>query len=442
MGSEELGRGTYGQVKNVNGVAVKTFDDVSRLIQEYCALVKLEDCRHVVNHDYVNLEKRQMGMELYDMDLSKWIDRNRGEHRKFLKLFKGFLKGLIYMHCKNLVHADVKPGNILVDSKRLKSVVADCGFVSKVPNQKCKLTASRYRDPVFLGFKSHDMYSCGVILIEYFGKSKRLKVHSKLISLINYRVKSQSFKEELIELVEDSKKEKKNVYKVLTKLSDKYQKSLRKINSKNEILAIEKKIETIHTIVDICKREEYVKIMESAESIPDSKISKIAKNLVQPTHNKRISSLELYKKLYGEKAKRYRKDDRIFSSEIPECKGFKQKLDKAFKEYTLNNFDDEYIRANCEAMRKYPHKFWENFNDNDFTNICISISNLKLSNIEIDTLSMLVASYVYCCIYKRSIVTETLYNIIMSKYYEDKIDRVKEIMHKLVCNKKFVYSLY
>ena len=443
--SEDLGHGTYGEVRNVGGVAVKTFGDISRLIQEYCALVKLEDCKYVVNHEYVNLGKSEIGMSLYDMDMSRWIHENRGDHKKFFKVFKGFLKGLIYMHCKNLVHADVKPGNILVNSKKLKGVVADCGFVSKVPNQKCKLTASRYRDPNFLGFKSHDMYGCGVIIIEFFGKLKRLKVHAKLTSLVNSKIKSQAFKDELLELIEDSKKEKKNVYKVLLKSVEKCQKSLKKTNSKSEISSLEKKIELINTIIEICKREEYVKIMESAESIPDKKISKIARNLVQPTHNKRMSSLKLYKKIYKEKAKRYNRHDLLFSNEFSEILllDFRQKLEDSFKEYTTRNFDDEYVRLNCEAMKKYPLKFWENINEIDFDKVCVSITTLQNSNIEVTTMHMLVAFYIYCCIYKRSIVSETLYNIIMSKqYHTPSSEKVVSIMNKLVSNKAFVYSLY
>lgn len=443
--SEDLGHGTYGEVRNVGGVAVKTFGDVSRLIQEYCALVKLEDCKYVVNHEYVNLGKAEIGMNLYDMDMSRWIHENSGEHKKFFKVFKGFLKGLIYMHCKNLVHADVKPGNILVNSKKMKSVVADCGFVAKVPNQKCKLTASRYRDPVFLGFKSHDMYSCGVILIEYFGKLKRLKVHGKLISLVNKRVKSQAFKEELLKYIEDSKKEKKNIYKVLSKIVEKSQRLLKKSNNKNEIISIEKNIELVNTIIEICKREEYVKIMESAETISDKKIAKIARNLVQATHNKRMSSLELYKKIYGEKAKRYNRHDFISNFEFPETlvTVFKQKLEESFKEYTLRNFDDKYIKLNCETLRKYPFKFWDNINDNDFIKICGSITTLQDFNIEITTMHMLIAFYIYCCIYKRSIVTETLYNIIMSKHHNSpSSEKVVTIMHKFISNKRFVFSLY
>lgn len=438
MNEKDLGEGTYGQVRSVNGIAVKKFSDTSRLIQEYCALLKLENCNNVVDHKFIDIEKNEMGMELYDMDLSEWINKNPKENKKFLKLFKGFLKGLIFIHCKNLVHADVKPGNVLVDSKKLKCVVADCGFVSKVPNQKCKLTASRYRDPIFLGLKSHDMYSCGIILIEYFGKLRRLKIFKKMNNLINYKVKSESFKQELFKLIEISKNEDKNVYKVFLRLSEEYKKNIIKVPD-FEKANYEKKIELINNIVDICKREEYVKVMESADSIPDKKLSKIAKNLVQPYHSKRMNCIELYQKLYGEKCKKYKRHDSIVDYDYKE--EFVHYISNRIKELINNRIHSTKTDSeefNLDFIRKKPNKFWDNFNEDDYYKISISIRNLNVS--EINNIDMIAIFYIFCCIYKRSIVTEVNYIILRSECKN--LKHMNSIIKKLLSNKKFVYSLY
>jgi len=177
-----LGKGAYGEVCLKNGNAVKQFDGLRHLIQEYVALKYLSDCDYIVKAKKVNFNHLQIEMELYDCNLKTWMKNNRKNNNyveQRNKIIHDILRGLIELHDRGLCHGDLKPGNILVRNKPLKAVLGDCGFVSISKYTKTHLTTKNYRDPMYERTSAHDMFSFGLCLYE-------LITHKRILMKDNY----------------------------------------------------------------------------------------------------------------------------------------------------------------------------------------------------------------------------------------------------------------
>ena len=162
-----LGKGAYGEVFLKNGNAVKEFDGLRHLIQEYTALKYLSDCKYIVNVEKVDFSTLQLEMELYDCNLKTWLSKNKNTNNESKnKIIYDILCGLIELHDRGLCHGDLKPGNILIKNEPLGAVLGDCGFVSISKYTKTHLTTKNYRDPVYERTSTHDMFSFGICLFE------------------------------------------------------------------------------------------------------------------------------------------------------------------------------------------------------------------------------------------------------------------------------------
>lgn len=161
-----LGKGTYGVVEKHGNVARKTFNHLSHIIQEYCALAYLEDCNYIVHAKHVNFEKLQLDMDLYDMSLREWIVSGCKCTKCVDKIIHDILCGLVEVQDLCLAHADIKPGNILICKKPLKAVLGDCGFVSICEYAKQQRTAPAYRDPKVKNDDKHDIFSFALCVME------------------------------------------------------------------------------------------------------------------------------------------------------------------------------------------------------------------------------------------------------------------------------------
>ncbi|XP_033097681.1 cyclin-dependent-like kinase 5 [Anneissia japonica] len=187
---EKIGEGTYGTVFKAKNketqeiVALKRvrLDDddegvPSSALREICLLKELKHKNIVRLHDVLHSEKRlTLVFEYCDQDLKKYFDACNGEiDQDVVKAFMyQLLRGLAFCHSNNVLHRDLKPQNLLINTNGdLK--LADFGlaraFGIPVRCYSAEVVTLWYRPPdVLFGAKiyttSIDMWSAGCIFAE------------------------------------------------------------------------------------------------------------------------------------------------------------------------------------------------------------------------------------------------------------------------------------
>ena len=113
-------------------------------------------------------------MDLYETRLK--AAAKKGIHRNIRGYYiQQILIAIMELHNRDLCHADLKPGNILVNIRNRKLALGDLGFVSNYKYAKVERTAPLYRDPEPRRLKGHDIYSLGIIIVEIIGGEKLKK---------------------------------------------------------------------------------------------------------------------------------------------------------------------------------------------------------------------------------------------------------------------------
>lgn len=129
--------------------------------------------------NYKDLDSVYVVEELLDTDLHKVIERNGKLDLDTSKLFLyQLLRGLKYIHSANVIHRDIKPGNLFVNADDLSLKIGDYGLArvfDKKYEHKGYLTAVvstiYYRAPeVMLNYGDYsypiDIWSCGAVFAE------------------------------------------------------------------------------------------------------------------------------------------------------------------------------------------------------------------------------------------------------------------------------------
>lgn len=221
-----IGQGSYGEVTVRDGVAVKKFNKLPHLIQEYTALQYLRDCPHVVALKGVDFLRLELEMELYDGSLRKWLEETRDKgkvsHTDIMIILRDVVIGLIELHDRGLAHGDLKPGNILVRNKPLKAVLGDCGFVSLAKYAKVERTAASYRDPIIAHDFRHDIFSFGICFLEMIGEVKinRQASYDELRKVIRDEVTDLRYRDIIYNLVHQDRERRPSSRELLDMLFD------------------------------------------------------------------------------------------------------------------------------------------------------------------------------------------------------------------------------
>lgn len=117
--------------------------------------------------------------EISGGDLQNIIDTYIVSINIGINIVQGILKGLNELHKspRNLVHRDLKTGNVLVEKENGKAYLADFGTVKKIPDNTDRVSASKFTflykpyevviDNAYL--KQSDLYQVGIVLYQTLG---------------------------------------------------------------------------------------------------------------------------------------------------------------------------------------------------------------------------------------------------------------------------------
>lgn len=177
-----LGEGTYAQVTSMGTVAIKTvphknFESAIREI----SLVNACEHPNVIGIDRVELgpASTAMYMKRYSCDLSTYGNTwGLLPVETVFAIAKGMLAGIAHVHSKGIIHGDIKPQNILLDTPvgcQPNPVICDFG-IAVMCNEKyhtSRVQTCTYRAPE-VNFErvrvqyttAIDMWSIGCILLE------------------------------------------------------------------------------------------------------------------------------------------------------------------------------------------------------------------------------------------------------------------------------------
>ncbi|CAK65880.1 unnamed protein product (macronuclear) [Paramecium tetraurelia] len=196
---KQIGHGAYGVVCSAQNkrtgqkVAIKkvanAFDDLidgKRIVREI-KLLKFFKHENIISLFDVQKPEAKTGFndiyivtEFMETDLHRVIYSRQELTDEHIQYFVyQILRGLLYMHSANVIHRDLKPGNILVN-KNCDLKICDLGLARGYENEedfKTEYVVTRwYRAPeVILNAseysKAVDIYSVGCILAELLGRT-------------------------------------------------------------------------------------------------------------------------------------------------------------------------------------------------------------------------------------------------------------------------------
>lgn len=192
----ELGRGTYGVVTKVQCTttgtkyAVKTLENTNDEDGiNPTTLREISTLRELIHPNIVRLldidlsnKKLKLLFEFMDYDLHKYMARHNVDNATVRSFMQQLLSGLTYCHRRRILHRDLKPQNILINTAGVLKI-ADFGLVRAfsipMPSYTDGVVTLWYRAPeLLLGEISYstpiDVWSVGCIFVEMLTNGKPL----------------------------------------------------------------------------------------------------------------------------------------------------------------------------------------------------------------------------------------------------------------------------
>ena len=181
MDDNYIASGAYGEVYKIdNNRAIKKFGSLNELIHEICIYKYIGPCEKITKLLDYNIENKTITMELYHMNCGQWLNNPNVDNsiKKSINdkeaVIRDLIYGVMFLHDKNIVHADIKPGNILLkfdaNGKIQKSVLCDFGCSGLEEYAFYNRTTERYRSLKDKNGKNKDIYSLGITLDDIYQK--------------------------------------------------------------------------------------------------------------------------------------------------------------------------------------------------------------------------------------------------------------------------------
>ena len=179
-----------GIIRLTNRGVKKTVKSVHSYFTEYNALNKLKDLKGIVNLLDTDKDKGVLYLEYHNLDLHSYIITNnkiigiKKPKEKYINetvnIFKNMLPTLDECHKRDIIHGDIKPENILLDTNNYP-IFIDFGQatdLSKFNNFSRYMGTEGYAPPELekgiLGYFT-DVYSLGITLyISLLGKKPHI----------------------------------------------------------------------------------------------------------------------------------------------------------------------------------------------------------------------------------------------------------------------------
>ena len=195
----QLGEGRYGKVfqcktsRRMSAVKFvsKEITNAESTIRELKAYQMIDNqCPNIavmLGH-HLNNEKSHIFLKMYDCDLRMMINANIDFYH--LNLVKDIACSLDFLKSKSIIHADIKPENVLYDCDEDKFVLCDFGISLFHDDKKEKTVQSiRYRAPEVMARLNYsfpiDIFSLGCIIYEIISKKFFLELTEDYINFIS-----------------------------------------------------------------------------------------------------------------------------------------------------------------------------------------------------------------------------------------------------------------
>ncbi len=182
-----LGKGTYARVykKDISPfgiVAVKKYKKnegiAPDMIREISVLKKLHQ-QNINIITLISVQDRSIYLEYCEYDLETYMKRNILTISHINNFLNDICKGIYYLHCHGLIHADLKPSNLVVNHEYNLKII-DLGFTKTTylyndPNNDHIIVSTPYRAPEIVLLRKYsfpiDVWSIGCILAEMLSES-------------------------------------------------------------------------------------------------------------------------------------------------------------------------------------------------------------------------------------------------------------------------------
>jgi serine/threonine protein kinase len=206
MGEVYLGRDiTLGRevaIKRLNPLFTQDPEFSQRFINEARIQAKLTHANIVILHSFFH----ENGVWYMIMEYAPGITLRELilrtgpiPEKRTLNILNQVAEALAYAHCKNIIHRDIKPGNIMVDTEHSDAVkVMDFGIARVLSEGHLTRTGTKMGTPYYMSPEQvnalkdvdqrSDVYSAGVVLYEMLSGKLPFNLDTDSDLLIPYRI--------------------------------------------------------------------------------------------------------------------------------------------------------------------------------------------------------------------------------------------------------------